>query len=190
MDRAFELSLDPPTYRVLCVRLERLTLGHILLIARLNRPLLNGASFDAVDLVWMVFICSMPWRKAERKMRAWWYRLLLTYWGKKTRKLGLNIQEEAQLFAQYLEDSLPLPDFKFEMGQTKMLQSPWELRLLGAAMSRLHMTMDQALDTPAADIIALWTAVDEMDDKVDLWSETSNKLWEMAKQEDEQDGSF
>ena len=77
----YSTAVFPDRYRACGVRLLPLTLGHALLLDRLDNPFGSHSLLDPKaklptfgDLLLAVFIVSRPWRRAERQVDTPWVR--------------------------------------------------------------------------------------------------------------------
>ena len=184
MDEAFELMLAPRRHRCLGARLDPLTLGHILLLHRLQSPFLTGQPVTAIRLFEAVFVCCQDHRKAESNMQRWWIGTLLWLWGWFHRKT--NLETESAKFAAYLDEAFAIPKTKpSKEDKTRSVPgAPWVLRVLVSLMAELHWTEEQALACPLIKANGLITTLSEARGGVKLWTEQDRAFLQWAREQD------
>lgn len=151
----------PPARIVLGVRLQEYTLGHALLMERLEVDV--DAGWGSLALA--VWICSRPWYVARLKMgsrketlrRKWWLWRTYTLLGER----GMALAGET--LQAYFEDAWDIPAFWDKVrsrggddeGQTPAkCEAPLLLRLRMLWVQQFGMNADQVLDLPMRR--ALW----------------------------------
>lgn len=183
MDEAFEFMLEPRRHRCLGATLEPLTLGHVLLLHRLQSPFLDGKPVTAIRLFEAVFVCCQPYDKAESNLRRWWIGSVLWLWGWINRKT--NLETESLKFAAYLNEAFASPKIKPASRERMMtVGSPWAIRTLVRLMSELHWSKEKSLECPLIEANGYLVTLSEMNGGVRLWSEQDHAFWKWASEQD------
>lgn len=180
----FDSVFAPPEHVVLQVRLEPLSLGHLYLLHRYAPPFVVGGVPDPIHLVLGAFLCARPWRESEANLKKWWLASWMKYWGWRTRKL--NLDDEAERFAEYLDEALAMPEIRANLSEAPAAsritrESPFFFRIMALLMRRFHLPIAAALDIPVTYAISLITADAEMSGTVRLWDKDTEALWEYAR---------
>lgn len=151
----------PPTRRVLGVRLHEYTLGHALLMERLDVDLEAGWG----SLALAVWLCSRPWAVARRRLgsrwealrRKWWIWRMYTLLGER----GMALAEDA--LHGYFADAWEIPVFWEKVpkrsdpdsdGAPHKCEAPLLLRLRMLWVQQFGMDANAVLDLPLRR--ALW----------------------------------
>lgn len=148
-------SILPEQFTVLGQRLEPFTLGHAMLLDRLEcNPIRTP-----VDLITAVIVCASPWAAFEPTLRDNWFQIKMRVWSWRLRcrwkKDPVAFQKSAKLFRDYLADAINGPDILQEPSRKGgKLGAPWLHHLKVALQSKLGYTRNQALDLPVNE--ALW----------------------------------
>lgn len=158
----------PTNHVCLGLRLERLSLGHIFLLSEISCPFLQGGAVTVVDVSNAVFICSQPWRKADRDSGRWWFRLFLKLWAVRCRAMDFEIEQRK--FSAYFEQETDFPVAKADRTTLKEYGAPWWWRLLAILMSDFHLSEADALDMPVTKAALLFSAKAEAEGKLNLWT--------------------
>lgn len=185
MDEAFRLMLDPRRHRCLGATLEPLTLGHVILLQRLDSPFLSLEPVTAVRLFEAVFVCCQHHEKALANMQKRWAPWVLWFWGWHHRKTDL--EAESVRFNAYLEENFAVARVKRKRHNqpTPTAGAPWALRILVALMSEFHWSESVALDCPLVKANALLAAFAEARGDVQLWTQQDRDFFQWAKAQDE-----
>lgn len=184
MDEAFRLMLDPRRHSCLGATLQPLTLGHILLLQRLDSPFMSAEPVTAVRLFEAVFVCCQDHDKALANMQKRWAPWLLFFWGWCHRKTDL--EQEAILFNAYLEENFAVARIKRRKHQsTPSAGAPWALRILVALMSEFHWPESVALGCQLIKANALLAAFAEARGDVQLWTQQDRDFYQWAKTQDQ-----
>jgi hypothetical protein len=181
MQRAFELALRPPRPVILGLRMEGFTLGHVRLLLE-HAPSSFNDSVLASEFPLAVFICAQPWRQSARDISKRWFLWLQWVWAFRCRKL--NPFEQVSIWKSYLSESMQMPETKTRMGSTRDLGSHWFWRILACVMGTFGLSMDQALDMRCGDALCLWMSHAEVEEKVQLWTDADEELWQYAAEQD------
>lgn len=184
---SYALAVLPQRFTVLGQILEPFTLGHALLLTRLESPFAPfsdhaaaPADSDGVgELVAAIWVCAQPWRHAAKHlasrrtrwlMRGWQWQL---NWGKLARA--------SALFQAYLVESTRGPR-TFAKDTDSQLRSPSIAVIRVLLANAFGLTPDQSLDTPLA--AALWdlAAYQELKGNVELVDPVRAAALEAARQ--------
>jgi hypothetical protein len=180
MDEAFQLALYPRQHYCLGARLEPLTVGHVIILHRLNSPFFFNLAVGAIQLFEAVFICSQPHGQALRNMRRWWTPMLLRCWARRHRKTDLKAELAA--FERYLDESMTVARVKRDAGsRLESCGSPWPIRIAVALMVDFRWTEAHALDCPLVKANALLACRAEMRGELKLWTDRDHAFLAWAK---------
>jgi len=183
MDEAFSLMLAPRPHRCLGARLEPLTIGHALLLQRLDSPFLSGQPVTATRLFEAVFVCCQHHDKALANMQRWWIPKLLWLWAWRHRKT--NLQIESTKFLAYLDENFSVARVKKSRGSSSTAGAPWPVRVLVALMAELHWSEQTALNCPVIKANGLLAALAESRGEIKLWSKADHEFYQWARSQDE-----
>lgn len=165
LDQTYARIAFPPRRTVYGVRLEDYTLGHAMLIQRLDLDVYAGWG----SLALAVFVCSRPWRRAvatlndrkSRLLRQWWtWRAYILYGDE-----GMAAATEAMW--EWIIEAWTLPEFWERQKDPDQLLDPKErnapllqrLRLLWS--QQFQINLDAAMDLPMQR--ALWDSACRME---------------------------
>ena len=149
----FAEALFPDTIRCLGRALQPLSVGHILLLARLEHPLVLGRGlYDVASLALGVAVCSMPYDRVVASRDTWWFRCWLHWLGVKAAR---DLRARS-VFTQYLIQGATGPKscVRDLSGNTPSAGTPFWCSVLVTMQGDLGMSLSQALSVPAAR--ALW----------------------------------
>ncbi|MEI7733163.1 MAG: hypothetical protein WCO56_26560 [Verrucomicrobiota bacterium] len=130
----------PEPYCILGTTLQPFSLGHHLILKRLESPLCGGLpdAFSLPDLLLGVAVCGQPYRVTMEQMLAgqWarefarWQRQLRGPWWKRNRFSEWDVERAKLLFRRYLADGYGHPPIWSHAGPPGLtLTAPWELVL-------------------------------------------------------------
>jgi hypothetical protein len=156
-DEQFARTIMPGTWYALGVRLFPLTLGHAIILQRLGSPFgCGGRGAGRGDVSLAIFVCSRPWRTAERQVGRWWVRWwlrLLPGWGNYWRVGLLEFLAYWRWFNREPATEVWRPPARGDIDDAPpILQS---LKMF--AMTHLSKSRDDAFDTPLNEL--LWDYV-------------------------------
>lgn len=159
MDQAFQNAIRAQKARVFCfgLRLQPLTVGHLFALYEIGSALPDHCeeATDA-DVITAVLVCSQKsHEKALQMLESPWARLGFKIWGWIFRRRN-DEGEQAQIFGEYLRDNLSTPE-PDAYGRGGELRIPLCWRLLALLMADFHMSKDEALKTPVALAVTLWS---------------------------------
>lgn len=172
---AYATACFSDTWHILKIKLRPFTLGHALLLQRLESPfLIGGRRPDGTDLALAVLVCSVPWeraaRQAEGRMLGWRMRWL--------RVPVENIWGGVRAFEDYLREAHDGPEFWVrDQGSKKSpLHAPYYQTLKLTQMTQFHKSEREALSTPLR--LALWdhAALFESKGIIELLDEKQREL--------------
>lgn len=174
---SFLHAILPERVVVLRLPLCRYSVGHEILLRRINSPFLQpklpGTEALLPHLFTNVYICSMPYAEAvdsiespelELEFRAWRRRLGRRY----------DLHQAIASFAEYLRDGSTWPEFTrrkrkgFEFLRTG---SSWPAVLLTALMAELHFSLEAALNCPLGLAQHLYCTHRELQGNIQIVSE-------------------
>lgn len=177
-------ALNPPRATVLGLRMEPLTLGHILAMLRDCPTVIEGDEMKAEDFVTGVFICAH--RTADdyehtKRSRFCGAAFMVWEWVIKWQKM--NVITEADRFIAWLKESCDRQP-TIQRDHSRPIESNGQLALLSLAMSALHLSEQEAKDMPIAKLNPLVTAALEVEGKVELWGQEKQEFWEWCHERD------
>lgn len=182
MDSAFLTALrEPAPVRCLGVSLVPLTLGHFFLLRQWDSAFLTGGQASIEDLIMGCFVCCQDAGSARRGLRSLLLPLVMKLWGRRARRSNLALDMIG--FRRYIKDGTAAPSTVISHGagdSMRDLNSPVEWRLLVMLMVDFHLTEAEALKMTMLKANVLWATLGDRDGKVQLVSEQTRMLIEMA----------
>ena len=149
-------TIFPAATRVGPFRLQPLTLGHELLLQRIESPLAIGnedaaqASVGAVALAFLV--CASPWRHSARALGSWRWRWRLRWHGS---RIAMEVETWCLAFLGYRNACWSGPELTEVDGDDGDDAGSPRLALIKVgAQDSLRLTEDQVLDRPIG--LLLW----------------------------------
>ncbi len=164
-------AVFPDRHRVAGVELKQLTLGHALLLKRLDSPF--GAE-EEVELkheqtLLAVYVCSMDWRVASRRVNGkrvrWWLKWMLA------KRIDCE-REDNGAALRYFRSAWRCPQtFKGDGCRSGGVRGAENVHILIAHQrSAFRKTIDEAMDTPVAmSILDRLEAMEEVG-TIRIWS--------------------
>jgi hypothetical protein len=139
----------PTPYQVLGVKLRPLTLGHLILLTKVDSPLLQGGSVTLADLALAVMICAERWQAGHELIQRGDLDKFTAKWRKKLGKV--DVAAKAKLFRDYLEDHQRMPEVYFTAGHAgDDPGSWWGARFKVLLITKLGLTSAEVFDAPLA----------------------------------------
>lgn len=183
MDAAFKLAaIRMPRHRVLGLRLEPLTLGHLFLLHRYESSFVTGEPTTLGDLTLSAFLCSEPWQKSERNVNAWWFNRFSKLWAWASRKR--DFVAEYDVFSTYITEGMQSPAFnRTTNGTPNAVGSPRHFAILASLMSQFHMTKAEAMDCTIVEAQSLLACVGEMRGAIQLRTDEQRSHWAAVRGE-------
>lgn len=180
MDTAFQVAFSAQRqHRVLGVRLERLTVGHLLLLESSGVDLCEPLTFS--ELAFCVLVCSAAWPKTERTLRSGWLPTVFQIWGMVWRRR--NITKQIEAWDAFIGAQLATPNIKMPLNAQRY-GTPLGVRLLAMLMREMGMSMEAAKGTPVAQANCLWAAVGDLEGTLQLWTERDQNFWDQCEKLD------
>lgn len=165
------IGLTAPRPRVFGVMtLEPLTLGHLRSLAELGLD-----PFEAIgvtEAIGIAFVCAQRYDAALRRSKAWWLPayLWLVQWSASRGDLPAQLKT----VREYLEANLNGPEFERDLTNERRrgkIAAPLRVNLRALALSRLHLSPDQADAMPVLDLLQLLAADAEANGTAKVWSD-------------------
>lgn len=180
MDAAWIDAAIPNPVIVLRMRLRPYSIGHELLLRRLESPFISGGGVGIADLIHAVLICSLDYRHGLKALECGTgTRLFMRLW--RVTIWTLNAPAEIQAFEDYREDGLWCPDLKIPtVGRD--INSPRLFRLMGSLMADFGFTEEAALNCPIAKANAYFCARGDENGTVDLFSPRDQALFDKLRE--------
>jgi hypothetical protein len=177
IDRIYQVGVGPCPV-VLGLRLQPLTVGHALLLHRLNSPFVSGGPVDLPALMEAVLVCSLPVEGALDALGSRWRNLVTKRWLRKIRKLDIN--RDRDVFNEWLSGQFGRVEcWAKSDGRAPVM--PGVERLLASLCGDLGQSVDRALDLPLLAASRLMLAHAEAHGLVEPVSEVEQDLIEYAK---------
>ena len=183
LEQNFLESVFPERATILQLPLVDYSLGHELILRRLNSPFLSEEKQSDEDLIphlfSCLFICSLPWKEAMAQSQDKTLPKQFAAWQKKVARADFH-KAIAELLI-YIRDGSVMPPFKHV--QRKGWRSidagaPFHLRLLIVLMRDLGMTKDDAMNCPLGFAHWLYASHYEGQGSIQLLSETPKAIRE------------
>lgn len=186
MPADFYLSALPEPVTLLGLKLRPYSLGHVLLLHRVESAFVCGGNVTYADLALSVFICAQTYREAEasfsdpklpRFMRKWHDKLTGDPWWRprlRRRKFAvIDLKAKSEAFAKYIEDGSRSPYYSFDPSKTggAQLESVHAVRLI--LMAKTTLTEAELLDRPWGLCLHDYIGLQAMDDQVKLCEKSS-----------------
>lgn len=180
MDKAFQRAFTPHTFTVMGLRMEPLSLGHLLLLDSIESGFADGSGGTAADLIASAFICSQPHEAASKSLRSAWGGLFMRVWGWVLRFRKFNLALEAAKFQSYVAHFKTFPKAKPANGngQARELTTPEEWRLLAMLMADFGFTERDALNCPMNRAACYWVAEGDRRGTLETFGERRSEFWD------------
>lgn len=155
----------PEPFRILGQKLKPLSLGHRILLQRIESAYIIGGTFSIDDLVASVFICSRTYEEGldalddpdvSKFMLRWWNQLTKRSWWKFWEKRPqVDFHAKSKLFEEYVEAHTQEPGFKFEPeAGGKSNDCPLELQVKLVLHANTNLSESEILNRSWA--LCLW----------------------------------
>lgn len=167
MNDGFYRAQLPDTQIILGLPLRPLSLGHLILLTRMQSPFIVGGEPDWSTLAASVLICAQTYEEAlsdmddpkmDRFMRKWYERITGNgSWLIRLRFKApnvLNLVDACEAFRAYLESSIKGPNFSYDPSSFRPLNCPSEQVVKVALMRDLHFTESEVLNRSW--LLCLW----------------------------------
>lgn len=188
MTEAFYLAAIPDTWEILGLKLRPFSLGHVILLHRIQSPFLTGwkaespPTFD--DLAVAVLVCSCSYKDAREIiespklpgiLRSWADRItgmdrwsVRIGWNKAT---PLDFASAAVEFSDYIKEHSRIPNYEFNPNDFKEMHCP-EVQLVKVSLMRdMHIPESEILDRGWGQCLWDYVTLRAMDGRVKLVDE-------------------
>jgi len=110
---------------------EPVTMGHVLMLAELESPVVTGGLVTIGDIALAAFVCAWPVNKSRRLLASRWCPLVFNLWGRFWRPDG-----DAERFMTWLRSQIELPETwsPESRGRKTELAAPWWLNRMAQAL--------------------------------------------------------
>ena len=153
---------------------------------------MQGGLVSIATLSDAVFICSQPWRQAERDARRWWFPMFLKLWARRCREM--DFAAEHTKFDAYFAAETDFPLAKVLAHGDRFAErefcAPWWWRLLAIMMAHFHLSEAAALDMPVMKAALLYSAMAEAEGKLKLWTKADDGFDAFCRDMDGRDVQF
>ena len=156
--QAYSRLVFPDTVRVFGVALQPVTIGHGLILWRIESPFIVGGKAEARHIVaaLLALRCKTA-RDADRLLNSWRGRLLIRCWGKQVKRLSVVTKTlaEAQI-RNHVRGAYDGPSLwgRDEEATKNRCSAPYLTILKVRLMDYLHLSPEAALDYPIGQ--AVW----------------------------------
>lgn len=141
---SFYHAAIPEPFTILKLRLRPYSLGHIILLHRVESAFVLGGGVHAEDLITSVFICSQTYEEALRALDNPKLPKFMRRW---ERRLGhFDFALKTKEFADYIQAHSQSPLFKYEVGKTKPNACPLVQSVKIALLSETNLTETEILN--------------------------------------------
>lgn len=169
----------PEPVTLLGLRLRPLSLGHMLLLHRVESAFVTGGMVSFDDLCLSVFICAQPYAAAlnafndtslPRFMRRWYQKLTGDVWWRRLLRFKVrpvDLLEKSNAFARYMEAGSKAPYFDYpEGGEGSKIETVHAVQL--ALLAKTSLTEAEILDRPWGRCLHDYVALLAMEDKITI----------------------
>jgi len=173
-------ATSKPCPIVMGLRLVPFSVGHALLLHRMDSPFVCGGSPSAQDLVEMAVVCSQPIYESVKTMRSWLRWLPLRIMRQKIKKADLI--KECQSVQEWIANQSDCPEVLRRPGSgQRSATMPWPERILVGLVS-IGFDEITVINMPVIDAERLFLTHAEMNGQVELWSNEQDALWRYAQE--------
>lgn len=157
----------PDPRRILGLKLRPFSLGHLLLLNRVESAFVTGQRPSYGDLALSVFICSQKYEDGiealdsddlQPFMRKWQRKLCgecgILYWIGLRKSKPIDLPEKCKAFSEYLKDGCAHPDFCWSDENTKSIAAPIEQIVRVKLLASTNLTETEIMNRPWA--LSLW----------------------------------
>ena len=163
-ERAYVDAAIPEPFTILGLRLRPLSIGHLILLHRLESPFVvssaPGATISIGDLALACLVCSKDWLSGVELLEEEDLAKALFKWGlRATRQHGwrilcpwlyqqIDLEQKLGLFSDYLKYHRDGPCYSVEDGKSRSINCPaWQVIRM-VLLSRTTLTDREILDRP------------------------------------------
>ena len=162
-------------------RLLPLSLGHVRLLHALEHPALSADALELPDIGSAVWICSTPWKKAQRKIRTGKY---LNEIRKIGRKAGRMPALQASAFDEYRNFYIEAPP-RLQDGQAESARVPWFLLLFCAVQKNTNLSAEETWNLSPRHAAEICAGLSVLNGDKSVMSEAEQELEERITAEPE-----
>jgi len=173
-------AASPATPTVLGLRMEPFTVGHAILLHRLDSPFVIGGEITSSSLVEAVLVCSQSAVESVKTMASpfRWLPLRLM----RSRVQRSNLVQECEAMKSWIESQTDCPEVLQKPGcRAKRPTMPWPERLL-VGLVDIGFSESTVIQMRVADAERLYLTRAEMNGDVELWSDRDEELWRYAQE--------
>lgn len=162
-DRLYVDAALPEPFTILGLRLRPLSIGHLILLHRLESPFVVSEAPGALsigDLALACLICSQTYAQGVELLDQEDLAKQLFKWGlRATRQHGwriwcpwlyqpIKLEEKFGLFSEYLKYHMEVPCYSVESGKSRGIEAPaWQV-IRVVLLSKTNLTDGEILDRP------------------------------------------
>ena len=173
----FYLAAVPEPVTLLGLRLRPYSLGHHLLLHRVESAFVTGGNVHYEDLAISVFICAQPYAAAlssfndatlPRFMRRWHRKLTGDVWWRRALRLKVrpvDLKEKTAAFSKYIDDGSRVPYYDVPADRVGANQIETVHAVQLALMAKTNLTESELLDRPWGRCLFDYIGLQAMEDK-------------------------
>lgn len=152
-------------------RLRPLTLGHAMVLNALEHPALMNEQLNLSELAVAVWVCSVPWKKAQKMIRNGSSHRALFWMGLRYRIRRGGFKEAVLAFDEYRRFYIDGPP-RWETGDGGSAGAvPWFLTLFCAVQKHTNLTANETWNLPVKFAAEICAGIGELNGDTTLMSE-------------------
>ena len=200
MDSAgFYRAAIPEPWVIMGLRLRPFSLGHLILLHRVDSAFVRGGTPDFEDLALSVYLCAHTYEdgldalsdpRVPGFMARWAKRLTAPTWRHRLPKWmpfakapkPLDMDGHCDNFRQYLSDAFAQPTFSFDPNKTRSISAPGPAVLHSTLLFGTGLSESEILNRPYALSVYDWLTRKNMEGHIEfIDQEEIDKSMEVAK---------
>lgn len=170
----FTAAVPDAPVTVLKLRLRPYSLGHEILLTRLESPFVCGGLKNSeadlrAALLLAALVCSQTWEDACRSLHNPFLDLFLRFWRLRLRIGKQNWSGDLIGFVNYIRAGSWMPEVNRPKSGGRALKSPWPFRLAAILMRELNLSESDALNMSMARAAVYYAAIGDLEGMMDLF---------------------
>lgn len=175
MPADYYLAAIPDPVTLLGLRLKPFSLGHVILLHRIESAFVAGGVPTYDDLASSVLICSQTYGEAlasfndpdlSKFMRTWHDKLTWRGWFKK--RAVIDLAEKSKAFSDYVRDGSKVPYYSFSESDVKESKQEPVQSVKIALMTKTTLTESELMDRPWGLCLQDFVALQVMEGKCQI----------------------
>jgi len=180
MDTLFAQALVPKTFRCMGRDLLPLSVGHHALLDVLDSPFLSGQPVSRADLAVGVYVCSLPFREAQARLRDEKTAAAeCRAWGRSAGRTFNPVRAAGQ-FRRYVQHYTRMPEL-FASDQSGKVNAPLTFALLYILQNTFNLTEEESWNLPLNEALCRSATVQDMSGAADIMTDYDQLLGERAE---------